>query len=99
MTQPTAEIKRPMPTIGKWRRAGLLQKDWQILKVDQFEETGVEEWLTIEHVLQILKPLRVVSIRLSDGSRRGCPADKASGNMFYTRTPAEIERAEEMTKS
>jgi hypothetical protein len=99
MTQETTETKRSMPKIGKWRRAGLLQKDWQILKVDQFEETGVEEWLTIEHVLQILKPLRVVSIKLSDGSRRGCPADNASGIMFYTRTPAEIDRAEEVAKS
>lgn len=87
--------KRAMPAIGKWRRAALIRDDWQILKVDKFEKTGVEEWLTVERALQILKPLRVASLKLSDGSTRSCLADKESGYEFFTRTPAERQRAEE----
>lgn len=89
----TASATRPLPAIGKWRPAGVLRDGWQILKVDQFEQTGVEEWLTIKRAIQITAPLRVVSLQLSDGDRYGCPADRASGYEFFTRTHAEIERA------
>jgi len=84
---------RPMPAIGKWRPAGVLRDGWQILMIDKFQETGVETWLTIERAMQITAPLRVVSLKLSDGDSYGCPADRASGYEFFTRTQAEIERA------
>jgi hypothetical protein len=95
MIKPTVKPKTIMPKIGKWRRAGLVQDGWQILELDKFEETGVEGWLTVERAFQITAPLRVVSLVLSDGSRRGCSADPADGLSFFTRTPAEIERAKE----
>lgn len=85
---------RPMPEIGKWRPAGVLRDGWQILEVTKFEETGKESWLTIERAMQITAPLRVVSLKLSDGSLRGCPADRESGFEFFVRTHAEIKRAE-----
>ena len=84
---------RPMPTIGRWRAAGVLRDGWQILEVTKYEETGEENWLTIERAMQITAPLRVLSMRLSDGTTRGCPADRKSGYEFFTRTHAEIERA------
>lgn len=87
---------RPMPKIGKWRRAGLLRENWQILVVAEYEKTGVEEWLTIEHMMQIMRPFRVASMRLSDGRWRTCPADRESGYEFFTRSPAEQRQADEL---
>lgn len=87
-----------MPAIGKWRPAGVLRDGWQILKIDQFEQTGVEEWLTIERAIQITAPLRVVSLKMSDGDSYGCPADKASGYEFFTRTQAEAQRVAEQDR-
>lgn len=86
---------RPMPTVGKWRAAALMRAGWQILLVAKYEETGVEEWLTIRRVMQIIRPLRVATLSLSDGSTRSCVADRASGYEFFTRTPSEARRAAE----
>jgi len=94
MTEINEQI-RPMPTIGRWRPAGVLRDGWQILEVAEYEKTGVETWLTIERAMQITAPLRVVSLKLSDGSTRGCRADKVTGYEFFTRTQAEIKRAAE----
>lgn len=88
-----AATTRPMPAIGKWRPAAALRDGWQILKTEQYEATGVQQWLTITRALQITAPLPVVSIRTDDDERYGCSTDPADGYEFFTRTPAEAERA------
>ena len=88
-----AQTRRRMPAIGKWRPAGALRDGWLILRTEHYEQTGVEQWLTIARAMQITGPLRVVSITLDGGGQMGCSSDPADGFEFFTRTPAEALRA------
>lgn len=85
----TTTETRPLPKIGKWRRASKLWEGWQVLNGERYEQDGTEEWWTVTKVIHITAPLRVSHFTFDSGASGGVPAT----DEFFCRTPAEAERA------
>lgn len=79
---------RPMPTVGKWRKAGRIQKGYQVLNVVQYDKDGTEDWMTVARVMHILSPLKVSRFTFDNGLSGGTFA----ADEMFCRTPTEAKR-------
>lgn len=80
---------RALPSIGRWRKAGRIQKGWQVLNGEKYDVDGTQEWWTVVRVMQILGPLKVAYLTFDNGLSGGVRA----ADELFCRTPTEIKRA------
>lgn len=86
MTDTTPTL--PAPKIGKFRRARLVKKGYDVRVTDK--ETGETTWIEVTRDLQIFAPLKVTRLYLANGDEFGLRADV---DEVMSRTPGEKARA------